>query len=121
MTAKKSSAPGSPPHPRKNTSTIEVDPAWLEPPADDEKARSEHTPAARPRSAATGAIHKTIPVQSAWLMPPLPRETADQPAGKPPRPAALAVKPRGKLPPALPREDRDDESEKRRSKHPRRS
>ena len=98
-----------------------MDPAWLELPADDEKARSEHTPAARPRSAATGAIHKTIPVQSAWLMPPLPRETADQPAGKPPRPAALAVKPRGKLPPALPREDRDDESEKRRSKHPRRS
>jgi hypothetical protein len=55
--------------------------------------------------------HDTIDVDSRWLIPPLPKEgpgkaTEESRKQPPPLPAVvIAVKPRGKLPPPLPRED----------------
>ncbi len=87
---------------------IDVDPAWLEELADDEKA-----PSTAPRN--------TIPVQSSWLIPPLPDEVKKpskvpkptRPPAKPSRPpVTITTKPKGKLPPPLPRTDDDGDDGK---------
>jgi hypothetical protein len=117
VAAKKSSGTKRPPRPRQ--STIEVDPAWLDQLSEDEKPRSKRSRSgAPPTPASTPPSRKpdrnTIPVQSRWLIPPVPKEgkASQPPARPPPPPAATAVKPRGKLPPPLPREDSEDESKK---------
>lgn len=87
---------------------MEVDPAWLEP-IEAEKAEK----------AAKTEKKSTISVKSDWLIPPLPHEAKKEPAPpKPPPPQVLAVKPRGKLPPPLPRDDGEDEPRGTKSKRP---
>jgi hypothetical protein len=55
--------------------------------------------------------HDTIEVDSRWLIPPLPKEsygkTGEQSRREVPLAPVIASKPRGKLPPPLPREDDD--------------
>ncbi len=79
---------------------MEVDPSWLEKLPEDErpKRRVSRTPPSTRDS--------TIPVQSGWLVPPLPGEVppAERDASKPP-PLPSTAKPKGKLPPPLPREE----------------
>jgi hypothetical protein len=69
--------------------------------------------------------HDTIEVDSRWLIPPLPKESHVRTGEQPRREAPLlpipiiASKPRGKLPPPLPRED-DDSGEAVAQKLPKR-
>jgi len=125
VAARKGSKPNHPPAPRK--SVVDVDPAWLEDLAEEERPptkRGRPTPPPTPPSAAPR--RNTIPVQSSWLIPPLPDEVkkegkAAKPPPKPARPplpkpsgppVVITTKPKGKLPPPLPRTDDEDDTGK---------
>jgi hypothetical protein len=86
-----------------------VDMAWLEKLPEEEKPANRRAPRAPPPRPAKAGKHDTIPVESEWLLPPLPKDapTGDKPPKPPPLPS-VAVKPKGRLPPPLPREDDDD-------------
>ncbi len=97
-----------------------MDPEWLEELADDEKPPSKQgRPTPSPKAPSTAPRRNTIPVQSSWLIPPLPDEVKKpskvprppRPPAKPSRPpVTITTKPKGKLPPPLPRTD-DGEDE----------
>jgi hypothetical protein len=116
VAARKGSKPNNPPAPRK--SVVDVDPAWLEEIAEEERPPTKRgRPAPPPPSAAPR--RNTIPVQSSWLIPPLPEEVKTEgkksrpPVRKPSRPpVVITTKPKGKLPPPLPRTDDEDDSGK---------
>jgi hypothetical protein len=111
VAAKKGSTPQRPPPPRPpRKSVTDVDPAWLEDLAEDEKPPSKRgrktPPPRRPSS--------TIPVEAGWLIPPLPEEVKTQ--AKVPKlshpPVKITTKPKGQLPPPLPRTDDEDDGGK---------
>jgi hypothetical protein len=103
---------------------MEVDMSWLEKLPEEERPRRKGDRGAPPPLPAGVARPKnnTIPVQSRWLVPPIPKDEVGKEAGERPRrphqeppapeskpvPASVAAKPRGKLPPPLPREDQDE-------------
>jgi hypothetical protein len=98
-----------------------VDPSWLDQLSEEERPRSKRSHPAPPPSkrASTPPASKesdeTIDVDSAWLIPPVPAlpGKVSKPPRPPPPPAVIAVKPRGKLPPPLPRDDGDERPKKR--------
>ncbi len=133
-----------PPPPRKQT--MEVDAAWLvgeeertseraprrsqRPPASKRPAASTRQPATQPKSPAAPLQasapvsrrslkpprRETIDVELAWLEPDA-RKDARTKAQPPPFPGASGQKPRGKLPPPLPREEPpESRSSRRRSR-----
>jgi hypothetical protein len=101
-----------PSSPRVHATTTAAEPG-LPPPAPQRKPAGKWVKRGTPPLAGTSkpARHSTIEVNSRWLIPSIP-EIAIPKRSEPPRqplplPATLAVKPRGKLPPPLPREDRE--------------
>ncbi len=91
--------------------TIEVEAAWLE------EAKQPASARPKTRRPPPGAPRRdTIEVDRRWLIPPLPAVAIDDPRQQPPPiPAALATKPRGKLPPPLPRDDANEDPAPRRT------
>lgn len=117
MAAKKTSGPkDSSPQVRQKTTDVDLE--WLGKVLEEEKASKSAKKGKGPppipslSSQATAPRHDTIDVDSKWLIAPVAkkwrRKGTDEPAKPLPLPSAIAVKPRGKLPPPLPRED--DES-----------
>jgi hypothetical protein len=87
---------------------VEVDTAWIEELPEEPKAAARKRgkgPPPLPRRSRPPR-RDTIEVKSEWLMPPLPE--GHEAGGKPVKPTThttTGAKPRGKLPPPLPREE----------------
>jgi hypothetical protein len=139
VAASKSSGSKRPPHARR--STIDVDITWADQLPEEEKPANKHAKNARkgppplprqstlPSNVTRVPRRDTIEVDSRWIVPPLPSEAHGKAQDKvaqprkspPPLPAPLVAKPRGKLPPPLPREDdesADEESPKATKRSP---
>jgi hypothetical protein len=101
-----------PSSPRVRVATSSAEPAPA-PPAPQRKPAGKWVKRGPPPPAGPSkpVRHNTIEVNSRWLIPSIPEialPTRGEPALQPlPVPANLAVKPRGKLPPPLPREDHE--------------
>jgi hypothetical protein len=106
----------------KRRVTMEVDMAWLEELPEEQKhppRKRSKRPPPLPRPSKPPR-RDTIEVKSEWLIPPLPEGHAA--GGKPAAPAThgTVAKPRGKLPPPLPREEPESSGDhkKHKSKKP---
>jgi hypothetical protein len=104
--------------PQVRQKTTDVDLEWLGKVLEEEKtskgAEKGKGPPPLPSVSSQPTIprHDTIEVDSKWLIPPVAkkwrRKTSPEPREPLPLPSSIAVKPRGKLPPPLPREDEDE-------------
>jgi hypothetical protein len=107
--------------PQVRQKTTDVDLEWLGKVLEEEKASKGTKKGKGPppipsvSSQPTMPRHDTIEVDSKWLIPPVTkkwrRKTSDEPREPLPLPSSIAVKPRGKLPPPLPREDEDESTD----------
>jgi len=107
-----------------------VDSSWLEQLSEEERPKSKLPRPAPPpppaskrgaapppppskRAAAAPPPSKeesgeVIDVNTSWLIPSMPPGKVSPAPRQPPPPAVISVKPRGKLPPPLPRDDDDE-------------
>jgi hypothetical protein len=118
VAAKKSTgSKDSTPHVRQTTTDVDLE--WLGKVLEEEKSSGKRArkgkgpPPVRSQSdVPTVPRHDTIEVDSKWLIAPVAKKwrkkTGDEPRKPLPLPAVVAVKPMGRLPPVVPREDDED-------------